>query len=138
MAPVVMENCKALAQAAALKPSIRLQQELRAYEAALSNSEAKTLREYQQKGLPDATAVTRLTAQIDRDAGQRHRSWRSKGQRLANILTAVQRIAPVGDVLIGSSQNIIAGSVWAAVRLGLEVGTRFTLNVIPMTGGIIG
>ena len=41
---------------------------------------------------------------------------------MTNILVAVQRIAPVADVLVGGSQNLIASGVWAGVRFCIEVG----------------
>ncbi|KAK3375657.1 hypothetical protein B0T24DRAFT_676581 [Lasiosphaeria ovina] len=115
----------AMVHAARLKPGVRLQQELRDYESCLCAEERRTFVDLRREGLPDTTAITRLTAEIDFSAGKQHRHWRSKGQRLTNILVAVQRLAPIGDVLIGGSQNLVASGVWAAFRVCLEVSTGF-------------
>lgn len=47
---------------------------------------------------------------------------------LTTFLERVQQFAPVGDVLVGGAQNMIASGVWAAIRLALEVGL---LDFVP-------
>jgi hypothetical protein len=116
---------QALAQAAKLKPEVRLQQELREYENCLNGDERRAFLDYRKGGLPDATAIIRLTAEIDFTAGRKHRHWRSKGQRLTSILTAIHHIAPIGDIVIGGAQSLAASGVWAAFRICLQISTGY-------------
>ena len=78
--------------------------------------------------LPSPDDIIRLTEEINRDGARAHRSWRPYGTRLVAILERMRQFAPIGDVLVGGSQNLIACGVWAVVRLSLEVGGRLSSN----------
>lgn len=111
----------ALTQAAPLRPDIRLQHAIVAYEKCLTPQQLPAFQELRREGAPKAIDIIRLTAEIDREAGQRHKSWRSKGGRLTNIFNAIDMFTSAGDILIGGSQNMIACGVWAAIRVSLQV-----------------
>lgn len=48
-------------------------------------------------------------------------SWGTHGTKVGGFLSRIQKLASIGDVLIGGSQNLIATGVWSAVRLSLTV-----------------
>lgn len=107
-----------LANAARLKPEIRLAQAVSQFEADLSSEQKATFRTYRSisnDSPPSPRDVIQLTAQIDR-AG-RH----CFGPRLINVLQAVQQFAALGDIIVGASQHIIACGVWSLVRMTLLV-----------------
>ncbi|KAF2668424.1 hypothetical protein BT63DRAFT_354509, partial [Microthyrium microscopicum] len=99
----------AVANAARLKPELRLAQAVSRFEADLSREQKDALRSQRsqlQASSPDASDVIRLTSEIDKTSG---------------IVAAVQQFASLGDVIIGGSQNIIACGVWMLVRTSLLV-----------------
>lgn len=73
----------------------------------------------------------RVTAEFD--CRQSHAGLRCFGTRLVNFLKIVQQFAAVGDVLIGSSQSLIACGVWTAVRLTLVSIVSFVSNPDKLT-----
>jgi len=114
---------KALVSAARLKADIRLAQAVSLFEASLSPEQKDSLRQTRSNThefMPTPHDVMRLTAEIDRNGGK------CIGPRLTNFLESVQRFAALGDVVVGGSQQIIACSIWALVRLALLV--RYTLR----------
>lgn len=64
--------------------------------------------------------MIRVTEELNREGARRHRAWRPLGTRLKNFLSRIQSIASIGDVLVGSSQNILVCGVWCALRICLE------------------
>ncbi|KAK4117813.1 hypothetical protein N656DRAFT_764948 [Canariomyces notabilis] len=62
---------------------------------------------------------------LQQELRREHRHWRSKGQRLTSILTAVHRIAPIGGIVIGGAQSLAASGVWAAFRICLQISTGY-------------
>ncbi|KAJ3571535.1 hypothetical protein NPX13_g5341 [Xylaria arbuscula] len=107
-----------------LKPELRLAQAVSEFEAALSDQQKATFRSYRsqsQASPPDAGHFMRLTAEIDRLSAGKTRGGRCFGPRLSNILQSTQQFAACGDVAIGGTQNVIAGSVWSLVRITLLV-----------------
>lgn len=63
-------------------------------------------------------------------------AWRPHGTKVGGFLSRIQTFASIGDVLIGGSQNLIATSVWSAVRLSLTVGLAAQLaNLMPSSDG---
>ncbi|KAM0424477.1 hypothetical protein ACHAPT_010401 [Fusarium lateritium] len=109
--------------AAKLKPEIRLAQAISEFNASLNNQNQRTkFRNLQSQSPPDPDDIIRLTEEINRDGARTHRSWRPYGTRLVAMLERMRQFAPIGDVLVGGSQNLIACGVWAVVRLSLEVG----------------
>jgi hypothetical protein len=65
----------------------------------------------------------RLTAEIDHRVAENVGGGRCFGNRLVNVLEAVQRFAALGDIVVGGSQNMIACGVWSLVRMTLLVGS---------------
>ncbi|KAK0640719.1 hypothetical protein B0T16DRAFT_201580 [Cercophora newfieldiana] len=101
---------------AKLKPLVRLGLALSAFENSLGDARRATFQGYRDQArtcLPDLEAVRMITAEIDCQSG------RPTGSRHAKILDAAQRIAALGDVMVGGSQNLVACGVWATLRLTL-------------------
>ena len=110
---------QALTLAATLKPEIRLVQAVSEFERALPEEHRSVFKSLKRP--PSTTDVILITAEIDREAGRKHRSWRSKGPRLTNLLNAIQKFTTVGDALVGGSQNLLASGIWAAARFSFQV-----------------
>lgn len=118
----------ALSNAARLTADIRLAQAVSNYEASLSDAqkaEFRTLKYKTRTTAPCADDVMKLTAEMDRQAGQNSRAWRCFGPRFTNVLRSVQQYAALGDIVIGGSQNIVASGVWCVIRTSLLVGSHF-------------
>ena len=114
----------AVANASRLKPWIRLAQAVSRFEADLSSEQKEALRTQKsqlQSSPPDQSDIMRLTSEIDKTSGI-VAGRRCFGPRLTSFLHAVQQFAALGDVVVGSSQNLVACSVWMLVRMSLLVG----------------
>ena len=125
-----MENVSsAVGFTARLKPEIRLAQAISEFNASLENKNQRArFKNLQSQNLPSPDDIIRFTEEINLDGARAHRSWRPYGTRLIAILERMRQFAPIGDVLVGGSQNLIACGVWAVVRLSLEVGGRLSSN----------
>lgn len=104
-----------------LKPEIRLAQAVSQFEASLSDGQKVAFRNQRTQSLkspPSTKDVMRITAEIDisQKAG-----GRCFGPRFTKFLHGVQQFAALGDVVIGSSQNVVACGVWSVVRMCLLV-----------------
>ncbi|KAJ4016209.1 hypothetical protein NW752_003332 [Fusarium irregulare] len=111
---------------AKLKPEIRLARAISEFNASLQNKNQRArFKNLRSQSLPDPDDIIRITEEINRDGARAHRSWRPYGTRLVAILERMRQFAPIGDVLVGGSQNLIACGVWAVIRLSLEVGVFF-------------
>jgi hypothetical protein len=114
-----------LANAARLKPQVRLAQAVSLFEASLSSEDKASFRNQRTQALttaPGPMDVMRLTAQIDRrDSGK---AARCLGPRFTNFLSSIQQFAALGDVIVGGSQNIIACGVWSVVRMTILVSLK--------------
>lgn len=55
--------------------------------------------------------VIKVTEEINKDGTRRHRSWKACGTKVGGFLSIIQRVAGIGDLLIGGSQNMIATGV---------------------------
>ncbi|KAJ9141637.1 Ankyrin repeat domain-containing protein 17 [Coniochaeta hoffmannii] len=119
----------ALSKVSILKADVRLAQAISEFQKELS-AEQKTqfcmTRDSSVKVPPNYQDVMRLTEEIDRSASRLLKSRRCFGTRFTNILHAIQQFAALGDVLVGSSQNIIACSVWSLVRVTLLTVVNFS------------
>ena len=105
----------AIAKAAPLRPEIKLFQALSEYEAQLSAEQTQSYK----NSLPGAAAVMALTCEIDRqNAGRRTRRC---GARLTSFLNSVKGFTAIIDLIITSSGNPIAGAVWGAVKVSIQV-----------------
>lgn len=112
---------KALGQAAKLKPEIRLAQALSEFCAGLGESRSREFKSLRTTSPPTPDDVVRLTEEVNRDGLRTHKAWRPYATNMALFLEKVQRLARIGDFLVGSSQNLIASGVWTAVKLTLGV-----------------
>ena len=108
----------AVRKAAPLKPEIRLAQALKEYENVLSQEQLSSF--LQDRGQPpDSNAVMSFTCAIDREnAG---RKTRRLGARLTSFLNSVKGFTSVVDLITSSAGNPIAGSVWGAVKVAIQV-----------------
>ena len=106
----------ATAKAAPLRSDIKLSLALSEYEAILSPEQQRSY-----KNSPtDANVVMALTCEIDRqNAG---RKTRRCGARLTSFLNSVKGFTSVADLIVSSSGNPIAGGVWGAVKIAIQVG----------------
>lgn len=105
---------------AKIKPLVRLGLALSAFEGSLADGRRAAYHAYRDQARssqPDLEAVRMITAEIDCQSG------RPLGTRFTKILDAVQRVMPLGDVMVGGSQNLIACGVWASLRLTLVVSS---------------
>lgn len=127
-----MENIStAVATVGKLKPEIRLAQTISEFSVSLKrhpNESHIRFKNLQTRSPPNAMEVLQLTEEINRDGARRHRSWRPNATRLVTILERIRQFAPIGDVLVGGAQNLLASGVWATVRMTLEV---LTSNLLP-------
>ncbi|KAI8625500.1 hypothetical protein F5Y19DRAFT_479607 [Xylariaceae sp. FL1651] len=112
---------KALGQAAKLKPEIRLAQALSEFGASLEDARTREFRALQTRSPPNPEDVIRLTEEINRDGSRMHKAWRPYATRIVTFLEKIQVLSRVGDFLIGSSQNLIASGVWAAIKITLSM-----------------
>ncbi|RFN45421.1 nacht domain-containing protein, partial [Fusarium flagelliforme] len=111
---------------ARLKPEIRLAQAISEFSTCLQNKNQRArFKNLHSQSPPSPDDIIRLTEEINRDGARSHRLWRPYGTRLVAILERMRQFAPIGDVLVGGSQNLIACGVWAAVRLSLETSLSF-------------
>ncbi|EEU42700.1 uncharacterized protein NECHADRAFT_84200 [Fusarium vanettenii 77-13-4] len=118
----MVDLSSAVGFAAKLKPELRLAQAISEFNASLSNKNQRArFKNLQSQSPPSSDDIIRLTEEINRDGARAHRSWRPYGTRLVAILERMRQFAPIGDVMVGGSQNLIACGVWAVVRLSLEV-----------------
>ncbi len=106
----------AIAEAASLRPEIRLSQALSSYEAILSADHQLSF----NASPPDPIAIMALTCEIDRKNGGR--KTRRYGARLTTFLDSVKGFTGMVDVIIGSMGNPIAGAVWGTVKTAIQVG----------------
>ncbi|KAE9571848.1 hypothetical protein CGMCC3_g11973 [Colletotrichum fructicola] len=114
----------ALRRASPLKTEIRLAQAVSEFEACLDTkqkAEFRNTRATARMSPPALKDVMQVTAELDREAHEKHKESRSFGPRFTNILQSVQQYAALGDVVVGGSQNLIACGVWAAVRMMLQL-----------------
>lgn len=119
----------ATAKAAPLRADIKLSQALSDYEAILSAEQ----RQSYTKSPPDANAVMALTCEIDRqNAGRRTRRC---GARLTSFLNSVKGFTSVIDLIVSSSGNPIAGGVWGAVKIAIQVRIFFKA-IYPSASGL--
>ena len=112
-----------------LKPEIRLAQAVSQFEASLSGNQKVQFRNQRTQSLqssPSTQDVMRITAEIDvsQKAG-----GRCFGPRFTKFLHGVQQFAALGDVVVGSSQNVVACGVWSVVRMCLLVSLSIVMLI---------
>lgn len=110
-----------LSNAARLKPEIRLARAISEFESSLPIEQKNKFKSWRVRALkdaPDSTDVMRFTADID---CRLMKGSRCLGPRFTSFLSAVQQFAALGDVVVGSSQNVLACGLWSAVRMSILV-----------------
>ena len=121
---------KALAQAAKLKPEIRLAQAISEFATSLEGPHRTTFKALQTQAAPKPVDVIKVTEEINRDGQRAHTAWKPYATRLVGILEKLQMISSIGDLLIGNSQNTMASGVWASVKISLSVcDTELVLGI---------
>ncbi|MCJ1462893.1 hypothetical protein MMC07_001497 [Pseudocyphellaria aurata] len=115
-----------LANAAQLKPQIKLAQALFEFETVLPDDQKTTLRAYHGQSPPSPSDVIKFTAEIDRDTKRNRKSRKCVGPRLTNVLHAVQQFSVVVDEVVGSSQSQIAGAIWGTVKISLKLASAIS------------
>ena len=116
----------AIAKAAPLRSDIKLSQALSDYEAILS---AEQINSY-ERSPPDANAVMALTCEINhQNAGRRTRRC---GARLTSFLNSVKGFTSIVDLIVSSAGNPIAGGVWGAVKIAIQVGIMSRSSSLPI------
>ena len=126
-----------LADAAPLKPEIKISQALHDYEAILSDEDRHQLH---SEGLPDATAALNFTTLIDKECSSRRSQC--MGPRLITFLESIQQFSRVVDTFV-SSRPEVAALVWGGVKMALLVmllsGSRVVFNSyrLPTTSRLI-
>ncbi|KAK2729382.1 nacht domain protein [Colletotrichum kahawae] len=114
----------ALHHASSLRTEIRLAQAVSEFEAGLDTRQKAAFKNTQSTARttpPTLNDVMNVTAEIDKQAHQKHNTLRSFGTRFTNMLQSIQQYAALGDVVVGGSQNLVACGVWAAVRMMLQL-----------------
>jgi hypothetical protein len=114
-------------RAAPLKPEIRLAQAVSQFEASLSDGQKIAFRNHRSQTLkspPSTKDVMRITAEIDTSQKAGGRCF---GPRFTKFLHGAQQFAALGDVVVGSTQNVVACGVWSVLRICLLV--RFFMVV---------
>ncbi|KAF6828312.1 NACHT domain-containing protein [Colletotrichum plurivorum] len=123
-----MENLStALSNVGKLSPQIRLAQAISEFGALFADDAAKhaQFKNLRNKSPPTGGEVVQLTEEINNDGSRRHKSWKPFATRLILVLERVQQFAPVGDVLTGGAQSMLASGVWASIRMALEISLGF-------------
>lgn len=111
------------AQAARLKPEIRLAQAVSQFKSDLNSSQKADFDTATKKSLanaPDPADVLRFTADFNKRVSVLPGN-RCYGPRFTSFLHGVQQFAALGDVVVGGSQNVIVCSIWSLVRMSLLV-----------------
>ena len=113
----------AVANAASLKPEVRLAQALHDYEIILTDDE-KT--QFRNGGVPKADDAINLTTKIDDES--KDGRLRCMGPRFITFLESVQEFSSIVDTFV-SSHPEIAALVWGGVRLTLLVSQYLKLGL---------
>lgn len=72
---------------------------------------------------PGLGDIRQIAAEIDL------KSRKPCGDRFKRVLEALQQFVAVGDVIIGSTQNMLAAGVWSVARLTVIVGVlQFSMD----------
>jgi hypothetical protein len=107
-----------------LGPELRLADAISQFEANLSDEQKKEFRSSRSQSCrspPGLNDVNRFTAELNLQISTKAGS-RCYGPRFASFLQGVQQFASIGDVTVGSSQNLLACGIWSLVRVSLLVG----------------
>ncbi|KAF4444283.1 NACHT domain-containing protein [Fusarium austroafricanum] len=113
-----------------LKAEVRLAQAISEFSGSLTAEKDRVrFKNLQSQSPPGSDEIIKLTEEINRDGARLHRSWRPYGTRLVAILERIRQFAPIGDVLIGGSQNLITCGTSLSFLSYFENVTSMMLNI---------
>ncbi|KAI2611895.1 hypothetical protein GGR54DRAFT_651129 [Hypoxylon sp. NC1633] len=115
---------RAMEESAPLKAEIRLAQAISEFVVALPDHERAAFKSMNSGSPPSPEDVVKCTEQLNRDGLRVHQNnWRPYGPHLIGILDRVRLLSKAGDILVGASQCMVAGGIWAVVRVSLQIAT---------------
>ncbi|KAK7697320.1 hypothetical protein SLS64_013668 [Diaporthe eres] len=112
-----------LSQSSKLKAQVRLGRAINAFYESLDTENKAIFNSYRDAAhaaAPGLGDIRQIAAEIDLKAR------RPCGDRFKRLLEALQQFVAVGDVIIGSTQNMLAAGVWSVARLTVIVMTGYT------------
>lgn len=112
-------------QVSKLKVQIRLSRAINEFYESLDRDNKAIFDSYRDAARaapPGPDVIRQIAAEIDR------KGRKPRGDRFKRVLEALQQFVAVGDVVIGSTQNMLAAGVWSVARLTAIVCTRFLVG----------
>lgn len=107
-----------LSQSSKLKAQVRLGRAINAFYESLDAENKAIFNSYRDAAhaaAPGLGDIRQIAAEIDRKARK------PCGDRFKRLLEALQQFVAVGDVIVGSTQNMLAAGVWSVARLTIIV-----------------
>lgn len=108
-----------LSQPSKLKAQVRLGRAISEFYESLDTENKALFNSYKdaaRTAAPVLGDIQQVAAEIDRKARK------PCGDRFKRVLEALQQFVAVGDVVIGSTQNMLAAGAWSVARLTVIVG----------------
>lgn len=109
-----------LSQSTKLKAQVRLSRAISAFYESLDTENKTNFNSYRDAtntAPPGLGDIRNIAAEIDRKA------CRPCGDRFKRVLQALQQFVAVCDVIIGSTQNMLAAGMWSVARLTVIVAS---------------
>ena len=105
------------------KPKKELDRAIREFEKAIEGhpNAADQFRTLCAGPLPDHSGALLVAEDLSRECAKQSRLRNGVAMKTAPFFDLIRQFAPLGDIVIGGAQNLIASGVWAAIRLALEV-----------------
>lgn len=103
-----------LSQSSKFKAQVRLNMAVKAFYESLSTENKAIFNSYRDAAhatAPGLEDIRHIAADINRNEGK------PRGDRFKRVMEALQQFVAVGDVVIGSTQNMLAAGVWSVARL---------------------
>ena len=107
-----------LSQSSKLKAQVRLGRAISVFYESLDAENKAIFNSYRDAAhtaAPGLGDIRQIAAEVDRKARK------PCGDRFKRVLEALQQFVAVGDVIIGSTQNMLAAGVWSVARLTVIV-----------------
>lgn len=103
-----------LPQSSKLKAQVRLGMAIKAFYESLSKENQAIFNSYRDAAhatAPGLDDIRQIAADINRNSGK------PRGDRFKRVMETLQQFVAVGDVVIGSTQNMLAAGAWSVARL---------------------
>lgn len=113
-----------LSQSSKLKAQVRLGRAISTFYESLDTEHKAIFTSYRDAAhntAPVLGDIRQIAAEIDRKARK------PCGDRFKRVLESLQQFVAVGDVIIGSTQNLLAAGVWSVARLTVVVCSQCAL-----------